>query len=154
MSKQLPDILVLEQKVQPEELRRLVERFFGDMVKYVVDIRLRIAAVGGELHADTVQILLQRGSRQKDLWGANYYPGLGHDQLTDLTIQANAKPTLRREILRWRDLIAKLYISAEPDVEAHTFAFKSLLLFTPEASKQRRHLMPRFLAGWPKVGFP
>jgi hypothetical protein len=40
-----PGIVILEKNVEPAELRRLVERYFGDMVKYVVDVRLRIAAV-------------------------------------------------------------------------------------------------------------
>ena len=36
-----------------------------------------VAAVGGELHADAEALLLEQGSQQKDLWGANYYPGRG-----------------------------------------------------------------------------
>jgi hypothetical protein len=77
---ELPGILLLESKIPCDELRRLVQLYFGDMVKYVVDVRRRIAAIGGELHADAEQILLERGSHQGDLWEANYYPGLGPEK--------------------------------------------------------------------------
>ena len=64
--------------------------------------------------------------------------------LTDLTIRANSKRTLVRELLRWRYLIANLYIRTDdwvPRAEDHKMAFKSLLLFTPEASKQRQYVL-------------
>ncbi len=57
------DIVVLKQRIAPDELRRLVEGQFGDMVKYVVDVKQRIVAVGGELQADAEQALLNHGSR-------------------------------------------------------------------------------------------
>lgn len=44
------------------------------MVKAVVDIEQRIIAVGGELHADAEALLLEQGSKQRDLWGINLYP--------------------------------------------------------------------------------
>jgi predicted oxidoreductase len=67
------------------EIHRLVDLFFGDMVKIVVDVRRRVAAVGGELHADAEQVLLAQGSAQADLWGANYYPGRGPDGCLEYT---------------------------------------------------------------------
>jgi len=57
-------------------------------------------------------------------------------RLVDLTIEVNPRPTLRRELLRWRDLIAELYISPEPDPDQHAAAFRCLLLFTPVAAQQ------------------
>ena len=47
-----------------------------------------------------------------------------------------ARPTFRRELLRWRDLIAVLYLQPGPDLEAHRAAFRCLLRFRPEASRQ------------------
>jgi hypothetical protein len=52
MSESPPEILILDRRIEPTELTRLVEISFGDMVKYVMDIERRIAAVGGQLHAD------------------------------------------------------------------------------------------------------
>ena len=85
------DIVVVEQRIDPADLARLLP-LFGDMVKYVVDIESRFAAVGGELHADAEQLLLARGSRQADLWGANYYPGKGPDDCIEYTSLINIRP--------------------------------------------------------------
>ena len=60
--------------------------------------------------------------------------------LTDLTIQGSTKSTLRGELLRWRDLVAELYVTTRttvPNARDHEASFKCLLLFTAEASKQR-----------------
>jgi len=89
-----PDIVVVEERIDGPELRRLLERFFGDMVKYVIDIEREVAAVGGELHADAEALLLETGSRQDDLWGANYYPGRGREGCIELTALINIRPAL------------------------------------------------------------
>jgi hypothetical protein len=57
-------------------------------------------------------------------------------RLVDLTVEVHERPSLRRELLRWRDLVAELYIRDEPDPVSHSAAFRVLLLFTPEAAKQ------------------
>ena len=44
------------------------------MIKIVVDIRRRTLSGGGEMHADCEAVLLEHGSEQDDLWGANWYP--------------------------------------------------------------------------------
>jgi len=87
-----PDIVVAERPLDPAELRRLVAAHFEDMVKYVVDVERGIAAVGGELHADEEALLLEHGSRQEDLWGANYYPGKGPEECIEYTSLINIRP--------------------------------------------------------------
>ncbi len=57
-------------------------------------------------------------------------------QLTDLTIQTATRTALRRELLRWRDEVASLYIQPSSDSAGHTAAWRCLLRFTPEASRQ------------------
>lgn len=57
-------------------------------------------------------------------------------RLTDLTIEVRPARGLRRELLRWRDLIAHLYDAGEPNPAVHTAAFRCLLRFTPESSRQ------------------
>ena len=88
----LPEIVLVEARLERSELRRLVERHFEDMVKYVVDVARGVAAVGGELHADEEALLLDNGSRQEDLWGANYYPGRGEDACIEYTALINIRP--------------------------------------------------------------
>jgi hypothetical protein len=88
-----PGIVIVDRRIDRSELARLVHLYFGDMVKYVVDVERRVAAVGGELHADAEQLLLESGSRQVDLWGANYYPGQGHEACIEYTALINIRPT-------------------------------------------------------------
>lgn len=92
MDETLPDIVVVDRKLSPSELARLVGVYFESMVKYVVDIERRLAAVGGELHADAEKLLLEAGSRQSDLWGANYYPGRGPEKCIEYTSLINIRP--------------------------------------------------------------
>lgn len=91
MTAEPADILVLERRIARADLARLV-RLFGDMVKYVVDVERGVIAIGGELHADAEQVLLEQGSRQADLWGANYYPGRGRDGCIEFTSLINIRP--------------------------------------------------------------
>jgi hypothetical protein len=56
--------------------------------------------------------------------------------LTDLTIQVAETRSLRRELLRWRDLVAAQYIAAEPSATAHGVAFRALLQLHPDAWQQ------------------
>lgn len=62
-------------------------------------------------------------------------------QLTDLTIRAQTAYGFRRELLRWRDLIAAQYVMQVPDSVSHREAFRVLLRFTPEAARQIPHLV-------------
>jgi Protein of unknown function (DUF5674) len=41
-------------------------------VKLAVDLERRILAGGGALHADCEAALLEDGSRQEDVWGADW----------------------------------------------------------------------------------
>src|SRR5262245_40584178 len=118
-----PDIVVVHDRIDRNELARLVGRYFENMVKYVVDIERRVAAVGGELHADAEQVLLQNGSRQPDLWGANYYPGKGPDGCIEYTSLINIRPAQgNRSMLiadpaireRVRDITSALIGQGEP----------------------------------------
>ena len=58
-------------------------------------------------------------------------------RLTDLTIEVQTGYGLRRELLRWRDLIAEMYISPElPAAGQHGAVFRALLQLTPAAAQQ------------------
>ncbi len=43
-------------------------------LKVAVDVRREIVAGGGEFHADCEAILIEDGSRQGDVWGADWFP--------------------------------------------------------------------------------
>ena len=57
-------------------------------------------------------------------------------QLTDLTIACASSHARRRELLRWRDLAAALYLHEQPDADMHRQMFLCLLQFTPTAFQQ------------------
>ncbi|MBI2161290.1 MAG: hypothetical protein HYU25_13110 [Candidatus Rokubacteria bacterium] len=73
------------------DLARLLG-LFGDIIKYVADVERGVIAIGGELHADAEQVLLEQGSRPADLWGANYYPGRGREGCIEFTSLINIRP--------------------------------------------------------------
>lgn len=46
----------------------------GSYIKVAVDVRQGILAGGGVMHADCERVLIEFGSRQVDIWGADWYP--------------------------------------------------------------------------------
>ena len=57
-------------------------------------------------------------------------------RLVDLTVEVNARRGLRRELLRWRGVVAELYVRDVSDPETHRLAFRSLLQLHPVAAEQ------------------
>ena len=66
-------IHILQSKAGPEQITEMLNEY-ESMIKIVVDIRRRVLAGGGEMHSDCESALLEDGSEQDDLWGANWYP--------------------------------------------------------------------------------
>jgi hypothetical protein len=62
-------------------------------------------------------------------------------RLTDLTVATRPGPGLRRELLRWRELVAALYVSPDPSPVEHRAAFRCLLQFTPVAAAQIAYML-------------
>ncbi|HEX4962294.1 MAG TPA: hypothetical protein VF173_15770 [Thermoanaerobaculia bacterium] len=57
-------------------------------------------------------------------------------RLVDLTVEVQPAHGLRRELLRWRDLIAEMYVSPELHPDHHAAAFRALLQLTPASARQ------------------
>jgi hypothetical protein len=66
-------IHTLREKASSNHIKDMLQEY-ETMIKIVVDIRQRILSGGGEMHADCESALLESGSEQDDLWGANWYP--------------------------------------------------------------------------------
>ena len=104
MSEAAPEIVILEATpLEPRRLADLVATWFEDMVKYVVDVDRGVAAVGGEMHADAEALLLEAGSHQADLWGANYYPGRGEAECIEYTSLINIRPAQGHRSMELQD---------------------------------------------------
>lgn len=75
------------------DLKQMAEKLFGNMIKAVVDLDRRILAVDAELHSDLEALLLENGSKQKNLWGINLYPDLKGEEFIEFDSMINFKPS-------------------------------------------------------------
>ena len=96
----------------------------------------QVLMIGNEMNRGRKQVGAEDPSRLKKC----YERAL---RLVDLTIQVNPRRPLRRELLRWRDVLAELYIAEKPTAREHDAAFRCLLRFTPTASQQIPYLLTR-----------
>ena len=86
------NIRVITDKIGLLEFKKTAEETFGDMVKAVVDIEKGIMAIGGEMHYDEEQVLLQGGSKQEDLWGINLHVELTGGDFVQFDSMINIRP--------------------------------------------------------------
>jgi Protein of unknown function (DUF5674) len=66
-------IHLLRDRATPEQVAEMLEEL-KTLIKLAVDIKRGIIAGGGEWHADCEKILLEDGSQQEDIWGADWLP--------------------------------------------------------------------------------
>ena len=66
-------IHIIRQRATGKEIREMLEEL-QTYVKLAVDVERGTLAGGGEYHADCEEALLEDGSRQEDIWGADWYP--------------------------------------------------------------------------------
>ena len=57
-------IIFVDKSITVDELKKIAVEQYGDLIKAVVDVKQRIMAIGGEMHADEEQFLLEEGSSQ------------------------------------------------------------------------------------------
>ena len=83
---------IITATVTLSDIKKMAVARFGDMVKAVVDIERGLLAVDAELHSDLEALLLQDGSKQKDLWGINFYPEVKGDDFLEFDSMINIRP--------------------------------------------------------------
>jgi hypothetical protein len=66
-------IHLLHSRATKKQIDEMLETL-GVYIKLAVDIRRGILAGGGALHADCEAVLLEEGSQQEDIWGADWIP--------------------------------------------------------------------------------
>ena len=89
-------IHLIQEKATSAQIQEMLEEY-ENMIKIVVDIRRRFLSGGGEMHSDCESALLESGSEQDDLWGANWYP---NEQRIEFESLINIRPRLgNRSIL-------------------------------------------------------
>ena len=66
-------IHIIRDRATPEQMKDMLG-ILEAYVKLAVDIERGILAGGGAMHADCESVLLDDGSRQDDIWGADWNP--------------------------------------------------------------------------------
>ncbi len=85
------NIKIVENNITVDELKKLAEVFYVNMIKGVVDIQREIIAFGGEYHVDANMVLMENGSEQKDVWGFN----INFDEPKDSWVEYNSLINIR-----------------------------------------------------------
>lgn len=75
------------------EIKTMAAGLFGEMVKAVVDVERGKMAVDAELHSDLEALLLDDGSKQKNIWGINIYPEQAGDDFIEFDSMINLRPS-------------------------------------------------------------
>ena len=98
-------IHVLSDKASPKQIEDMLQGL-GTYVKLAVDIRLGVVAGGGAMHADCESALLDAGSQQENVWGADWIPATGKVRFQSLINvrprQGNRSMTIQEPEVRKR----------------------------------------------------
>ncbi|WKZ43857.1 MAG: DUF5674 family protein [Anaerolineales bacterium] len=98
-------IHILTSKATPLQVREMLEAFSEiRMIKIVVDIEREIVAGGSGMHYECEQLLLEDGSQQDNLWGANWFPD---EQEIEFESLINIRPHQNRSIIIQDENICK-----------------------------------------------
>jgi hypothetical protein len=90
-------IHVLTSKATSTQMQEMLEAFSDiRMIKIVVDIKREVVAGGSGMHYECEQFLLDDGSEQENLWGANWFPD---EQDIEFESLINIRPRQNRSIL-------------------------------------------------------
>ena len=96
-------IKIYENKISSGDLRSFLGKPYEEMIKFVVDVRQTKIALGGELHADAEELMLEKGSRQEDLWGGNVYPDASPETRIRYTSMINIRPSRGQKAMEIKD---------------------------------------------------
>ena len=66
-------ITIVRSHATAQQMTEMLEVLEG-YIKLAVDVERGILAGGGAMHADCESVLLDYGSVQEDVWGADWYP--------------------------------------------------------------------------------
>jgi len=83
---------IIKDKITLNELKQM-SAMFGNMVKAVIDTDRELIAVDAELHSDLEALLIDNGSKQKDIWGVNFYPEIQGEDFIEFDSMINIRPS-------------------------------------------------------------
>ncbi len=86
------EIVLVKEAITINALNEIISGTGGELIKIVVDVQLNLLAIGGEMHSDEEQFLLDQGSNQDDLWGINIYPKMSRNEWIEFDSMINIRP--------------------------------------------------------------
>ena len=99
-------IHIIHSQATSQQIEDMLQNL-GTYIKLAVDIRRGILAGGGILHADCEFVLLEDGSHQEDVWGADWNPAsqqVTYESLINIRPRQNNRsleildPTIRKQV--------------------------------------------------------
>ena len=84
---------IIKEALTLDELKHMAAATFGNLVKVVIDVDRELIAVDAELHSDLEALLLEDGSKQRSLWGINFYPQMQGDDFIEFDSMINMRPS-------------------------------------------------------------
>ena len=93
-------INIIREKAAPEQIKDMLQ-MLQTYIKLAVDIDRGILAGGGAMHADCEGVLLEDGSRQEFIWGADWDPNA---QLVTFESLINIRPRQNNPSMEILDL--------------------------------------------------
>ena len=111
-------IVIVRGRATPEQVDQMLKAL-GIYIKMAVDVEREILAGGGELHADCELVLLDDGSEQRHVWGADWYPtnqSVGFESIINIRPSANNR-SMQIQDLELRQKIEKIIRSFLEGVE-------------------------------------
>ena len=94
---------ILDKALTKKEMLEDFCRIYQSMTKGVVDLESGLLALEADMHADLEQMLLNQGSRQRDLWGLNLYPEKSGSEFVEFTSLINIRPAQGNTSIDIRD---------------------------------------------------
>lgn len=84
---------IVKDKIETLELKEMAKKMHDNLVKAMVDVEKEIMAVDGGLHADLMELLIEKeNSEPKDIWGINIFPDKNREDLIEFDSMMNIKP--------------------------------------------------------------
>ena len=106
-------IVILNNKVSIEEVKKLADFWYGTMIKGAVDIEGGRVALGGDYHIEDSELLTSTGSKFEDIWGFNIRFEENPDGVLEFDSMVNIKPNFGN---RSRNISDKEIIKKATDI--------------------------------------
>ena len=96
-------IHLLRSKASQQQVEEMLEEL-KPIIKLAVDIERNIIVGGGQMHADCEAVLLDNGSHQENIWGANWIP---ETQSIEFEALINIRPKQKNSSMIIQDPVIK-----------------------------------------------